>query len=55
MTTDHASLVGALGGGNLGRSQSSRSMREHLPCHVGELSPFQGSDLNSTIDQPVCA
>ena len=32
MTTDHASLVGAVGGGTLGRS-----MRERLPCHVGEL------------------
>jgi hypothetical protein len=41
MTTDHASLVGVAGGGgsNLGRSQSSRSMRERLQCHAGELSP----------------
>ena len=39
VTTDHASLVGAVGGGNLGRSQSSRSIRERLQCHVGELSP----------------
>jgi hypothetical protein len=31
-TTDHASLVGAVGGGNLGKGQSSRSMRERLPC-----------------------
>jgi hypothetical protein len=37
VTTDHASLVGAVGGGTLGRGGSSRSMREHLPCHVGEL------------------
>jgi hypothetical protein len=35
-------LGGAVGGGNLGRGQSSRSMREHLPCHEGELSPFMG-------------
>lgn len=39
MTTDHASLVGAVGGGALGRGQNSRSMREHLLCHVGELWP----------------
>jgi len=32
--------VGAVGGGNLGRSQSSRIMRKRLPCHVGELSPL---------------
>jgi hypothetical protein len=33
--------VGGWGvGGNLGRSQSSRNIREHLPCHEGELSPF---------------
>ena len=37
----HASFVGAVGGGNLGRDQSSRSIREHLPCHEGELSPFR--------------
>jgi hypothetical protein len=54
VTTDHASLVGAVGDGNLGRSQSSRSMREHLLCHVGELQ-LRGSDLSSTGDQPVCA
>ena len=42
MTSSHASLVGAVGGSNLGRSQSSRSMRECLPYHVGELSPFLG-------------
>jgi hypothetical protein len=29
--------VGAVEGGTLGRGQSSRSMREHLPCHEGEL------------------
>jgi hypothetical protein len=39
MTTDYASLVGAVGGGNLGRGQSSRSMRERLPYHQGELWP----------------
>jgi hypothetical protein len=50
MTSSLAFLVGAVGGGNLGRSQSSRSMREHLLCHVGELSPFWGSDLSSTGD-----
>ena len=35
-------LSGSAGGGgcNLGRSQSSRSMRERLLCHEGELSPF---------------
>jgi hypothetical protein len=38
MTTNHASLVGAEGGSNFERSQSSRSMGESLPCHVGELS-----------------
>jgi hypothetical protein len=37
MTTDHASLVGAVGGGTLGRGRSSKSMRESLLCHVGEL------------------
>jgi hypothetical protein len=37
MTTDHASLVGAVRGGTLGRSQSSRNRRECLPSHVGEL------------------
>jgi hypothetical protein len=40
MTSSHASLVGAVGGGNLGRSQSSGSMREHLACHEGESSTF---------------
>jgi len=44
-----------VGGGNLGRSQSSRSKRACLPYHVGELSPFWGSDHSSTGDQPVCA
>jgi hypothetical protein len=55
VTTDHASLVGAVEGGNLGRSQSSRSMKECLPSHVGKLSSFQSSGLSSTGDQPVCA
>ena len=56
MTSSHASsLVGAVGGGYLGRSQSSRSMRECLLCHTDELTPFWGSDLSSTGDQPVCA
>jgi hypothetical protein len=41
MTTDHASLMGAVGGSNLCRSQSSKSIREHLPCHLGELSLFR--------------
>ena len=40
MTSNHASLVGSVGGGNLGRSQSSSSIRECLLCHVAELSPF---------------
>ena len=35
-----ASLVGAIGIGNLGRSQSSKSIRVYSPCHLGELSPF---------------
>ena len=42
MTTDHDSLVGAVGGGTLGRDWNSRSMREYLQC----------SDLSSTGDQP---
>jgi hypothetical protein len=54
VTASHASLVGAEGGGNLDRSQSSRSMRECLPCHVDELSQFWGSDLSSTGNQTVC-
>jgi hypothetical protein len=37
MTTDHASLVGAVGGGTLGSAWSSKNMRERLPCHVGKL------------------
>jgi hypothetical protein len=37
VTTNHASLVGAMGGGTLGRGWSSRSMRQRLPYHVGEL------------------
>ena len=43
MTTNHAFLVGAEGASNFDRSQSSRSMRECLPCHIGELSPLPGS------------
>jgi hypothetical protein len=39
VTSNHASPVGAVGGGNLGRSQNSRSMRELLLSHVGKLSP----------------
>ena len=34
--------VGLEGGGNLGGSQSSRSIRECQLCHVGELSHFWG-------------
>jgi hypothetical protein len=57
VTSSHASLVGAVGGGNLGRSQSSRNMRELLPSHVGKLSPLgpRVQHLSSTGDQPVCA
>jgi hypothetical protein len=40
VTSSHASLVEAMGGGNLFRLQSSRSIRECLPCHEVELSPF---------------
>jgi hypothetical protein len=36
MATDHASLVGAVGGGTLGRVRISRSMRERVTCHVGD-------------------
>ena len=32
--------MGAVEGGNLGGDQSSRIIKERLPCHVGELSPF---------------
>jgi hypothetical protein len=39
VTIDHASRVGAVVGGNLGRGQSTRSIRECLPCHEGELWP----------------
>jgi hypothetical protein len=57
MTTNYMLLLwGLWGGGSLDRSQSSRSMRECLPCRVGELSPpgpgFQ--HLSSTADQTVC-
>jgi hypothetical protein len=57
MTSNHASLVGAEGGGNLGRIQSSRSMRELLPSHVGDLSPLGPRDqrLSSPGDQTVFA
>jgi hypothetical protein len=41
ITSSHASLVGAVGDGNLGKNQCSRSIREYLQCHVGELSPFR--------------
>jgi hypothetical protein len=55
VTISYSFPVGAGGGvGNLDRSQSSRSMRECLLCHVGELSAFQGSVLSSTGDQTVC-
>jgi hypothetical protein len=37
LTSSHVSLVGAVEGGNLGSGQSSRSTKECLPCHVGEL------------------
>jgi hypothetical protein len=37
VTTDHASLVGSVGGGNLGRGQSSMIMRERIPYHVGDM------------------
>ena len=52
MTIDHASIVGTVVCGNLGRGQSSRSMSEHLPCVVYVNYDHRGSDLSSTGDQP---
>ena len=52
VTSSHASLVEAMGGGNLFRLQSSRSIRECLPCHEGELSP---SGFRPQLDwKPAC-
>ena len=57
MTTNHYSLVGAVGGGNFDRSQGPGDMRELLQSHVGKLSlPGPGvQDLASTGNQAVCA
>jgi hypothetical protein len=51
VTTDHASLVEAVGGGTLGRSRSSRSIRDRLPCHVSELWPL-GFDWRLACNSP---
>ena len=54
VTTNYASPVGAVGAVTSTGALSPGDKRECLPCHVGELSPLQGSDLSLTGDQTVC-
>jgi hypothetical protein len=52
VTPEHCSVVGAVGCGTLGRGQSSRHMRGHLPCHAGRLWP---SGFRPQLDwRPAC-
>ena len=48
MTTNHASLVGAVGVVTSTGARVPGDMRVHLPSHVGELSPLGFSRIQTS-------
>jgi hypothetical protein len=46
--------VGAVGVVTSTGALISGDTREHLQCHIGELSQLWGSYLSLTVDQTVC-